>query len=114
MKSVTVFLVITGGHFEGDTRVQGDIRLATVQQNEAETHARTVFKREGSADIPDIVAIDRATVDHTTPEAVAQRAAERKMQPKCIVTRLAEQAAKIRAAKSVAVTTVPDVTAAMK
>lgn len=96
MNTVTVFSVVTGGIYEAETRIYGDLRLVTVNQQEAEHYARTIFRSDKTGDIPDIVAEDRMPTDHTTKLARKLRYAP----SKSYLTKLAEEAAKIRASRS--------------
>ena len=93
MKNVTIYQVLTGNR----------IHLATLNQNEAETHARTVYKLGGEdAAIPDIMAGEWTPTDHTTPEGRLARAQWRADRGLSLEARLLAGANVIRAARELA------------
>ena len=94
MSNIQVYTVLSNGQSEGDNYVGGTIRLATLYLEEAERCARSIYKAEGEKEIPAIIASAHVPMDWTTKEA--RKASPRR---KDVLTRLAEDAAKIRAAK---------------
>ena len=75
------------------------VHVSTLSVDEAQTVARKVHAATGA--IPDIMASDREPTDHTTAEAIADKAARMKVAAKTNMwNRLAEDAARIRKANA--------------
>ncbi len=95
MKNVTIYEVVTD-HIQ-QNRVPRKTRYSSLRLGECVIHAQTINKREGV--VADILEGVYSPVDHTTPEARAEKAARAKVNVP-LLNVVAEEAGRIRAERA--------------